>query len=98
MTTPVTGTNKDDSESIKMTVPVMDTSVSPGRHLVAFTMPSKYTLESLPKPNNANIRLRIVEPSRRAVMTYTFYATNGRVESKKNILLSRLTRDSLQKK
>lgn len=67
MTVPVMNTTKV-SENIAMTAPVMDTMSSSGKHIVAFTMPSKYTLETLPKPTNANIRFKIIEKSRRAVL------------------------------
>jgi SOUL heme-binding protein len=85
MTAPVMDTAKA-SENIAMTVPVMDTLSNSGKHIVAFTMPSKYTLENLPKPNNANIRFRVVENTRRAVLRYTGYATETRVDTKKKSL------------
>ena len=97
MTVPVME-SRGVSESIKMTVPVMDMSSSSWRRIVAFTMPSEYTLESLPKPTNANIRLRQIESSRKAVLTYSLYATESRVEAKKNLLLSLLTRDNIKVK
>lgn len=92
MTVPVMDTTKT-SESIAMTAPVMDTLSSSGKRIVAFTMPSQYTLETLPKPSNANIRFRRVEKSRRAVLRYTWYATEARVESKKKLLREFLVRD-----
>ena len=86
MTAPVMDTTKL-SESIAMTVPVMDTLSNSGKHIVAFTMPSSYTLENLPKPDNANIRFRVVENTRRAVLKYTWYATEARVDAKKKSLI-----------
>lgn len=97
MTVPVMDT-MTFSESIAMTAPVMDTLSSSGKHIVAFTMPSKYTLDTLPKPSNANIRFRVVEASRRAVLTYTWYATEGRVEAKKKLLTDGLSRDGYKMK
>jgi hypothetical protein len=93
MTVPVMDTTKI-SESIAMTTPVMDTLSSSGKHIVAFTMPSNYTLNSLPKPNNANIRFRSVNNSRAAVLRYTWYATEARVAAKKKILGELLVRDN----
>ena len=92
MTVPVMDTTKT-SESIAMTAPVMDTLSSSGKRIVAFTMPSEYTLETLPKPSNANIRFRRVEKSRKAVLRYTWYATEARVAAKKKTLRELLTRD-----
>ena len=79
-----------------MTAPVMDTVSSSGKHIVAFTLPSKYTLESLPKPDNANIRFRQVAPSQRAILQYTWYATESRVATKKQLLTELLTRDGFK--
>lgn len=92
MTVPVMDTTKT-SETIAMTAPVMDTLSSSGKHIVAFTMPSKYTLATLPKPYNTNIRFRTVENSQRAVLRYTWYATDARVDAKKKLLSEFLIRD-----
>lgn len=92
MTVPVMDTTKT-SESIAMTAPVMDTVSSSGKHIVAFTMQSSYTLETLPKSNNANIRFRSVDKSRRAVLEYSWYATESRVAAKKKLLEEFLIRD-----
>ena len=93
MTVPVMDTQKS-SESIAMTAPVMDTLSSSGKHIVAFTLPSQYTLETLPKPDNANIRFRKVSPSQRAVvLRYSWYATESRVAAKKQLLTKLLARD-----
>ncbi len=95
MTVPVMDTQKS-SESIAMTAPVMDTVSSSGKHIVAFTLPSKYTVESLPKPDNANIRFRQVAPSLRAILQYTWYATESRVTAKKQLLTELLVRDGFK--
>ncbi len=92
MTVPVMDTAKV-SESIAMTSPVMDTVSNTGKHIVAFTMPSQYKLATLPKPDNTNIRFRIVEKSQRAVLRYTWYATDRRVDDKKKLLSEFLIRD-----
>lgn len=97
MTAPVMDTMKT-SENIAMTVPVMGRLSSSGKHIVAFTMPSSYTLESLPKPNNANIRFKEVSKSRRGVLRYTGYTSEGRVEHKKDLLRELLTRDGYKQK
>ena len=86
------------SEKISMTTPVMDISAKSGKHIISFTMPSEYVLATLPKPNNANIRLRVVEPSKRAVLRYSWYATESRVEANKKLLSEALDRDGYQMK
>ncbi len=97
MTAPVMDTMKS-SESIAMTVPVMDTLSSSGKRIVAFAMPSKYTLDTLPKPDNENIRFIQVSPSRKAVRGYNWYATASRVETQKDILTESLLRDGYKMK
>jgi SOUL heme-binding protein len=92
MTAPVMDTIKI-SETIAMTAPVMDTFSNWGKHIIAFTMPSRYTLENLPKPDNANIRFRFVEKTKRAVLRYTWYATETRVDAKKKSLTELITHD-----
>lgn len=54
MTAPVV---QQKGEKIPMTAPVMQTG-SEDKWLVEFTMPSAYTMESLPKPNNPQIILK----------------------------------------
>ena len=58
MTVPVTQ-QPAGSEKIEMTAPVTSSSVEEGKkYTIAFTMPSKYTLESLPEPANKAISFR----------------------------------------
>jgi hypothetical protein len=85
MTAPVMDTMRA-SENIAMTAPVMDRVSNSGKHIVAFTMPSQYTLATLPKPDNANIQFRTVDKSRRAVLRYSWYATESRVSAKQELL------------
>lgn len=92
MTAPVMDTMRA-SENIAMTAPVMDRVSNSGKHIVAFTMPSQYTLATLPKPDNANIRFRTVDKSRRAVLRYSWYATESRVSAMQELLRGYLIRD-----
>jgi hypothetical protein len=85
MTVPVMDTTRS-SESIAMTAPVMDRVSNSGKHIVAFTMPSQYTLATLPKPDNTNIQFRTVDKSRKAVLRYSWYATESRVSAKQELL------------
>ena len=40
------------------------------RYLVSFVMPSKYTRETLPKPNNENVKIK--EVPKRTFATYAW--------------------------
>ncbi len=58
MTAPVSDI-QSSSEKIAMTVPVSD--ISDGdKHMVQFSLPSTYTLETLPKPYNTLVELKQV--------------------------------------
>jgi hypothetical protein len=67
MTSPVT---TEQSQKIAMTAPVQaERSVSSVR--VAFTMPSEYTLETLPVPNDSRVTLRQVPARKLAVIRFS---------------------------
>ncbi len=71
MTAPVTE-QKVSSEKIDMTAPVAVTEVSTGKkYRVAFSMPSKYNLETLPQPNNKEIKIRKVNKHKVAVLRFS---------------------------
>ena len=94
MTTPVLDIVKT-SEQIAMTTPVLDTSSSNWNHVIAFTLPSQYTLENLPVPNDTSVTFRQVPKTRRAVLTYSWYATESRVEAKKKLLIQKISIDGI---
>ncbi len=56
MTAPVT-TKVKDGQKIAMTAPVTTIESDTGQYTVQFSMPSKWTLDTLPKPENDLIRL-----------------------------------------
>jgi len=68
MTAPVSQEQK--GEKISMTAPVSQQSVQ-GKWAVSFMMPASYTMETLPTPDDSNIRLRQVPARRVAVVRYS---------------------------
>ena len=60
MTVPVTEQPRPESEKISMTAPVTSQPQGIGTHKIAFMMPSKYSLETLPQPVDARISFRTV--------------------------------------
>jgi hypothetical protein len=75
MTAPVTQAPAAPSEKIAMTAPVTQTPAGGNAGddqlwNVAFMMPSKYTIDTLPTPNDA--RIRIFETERRRAATIRF--------------------------
>lgn len=89
MTAPVL---EQKSEKIAMTVPVIASDPSAEERTVAFVLPSKYTLETLPVPNNEAVKLREVPAYKAAVSRFTGYATEKRIAAKKEELVTTLTK------
>lgn len=69
MTAPVT-TQAAAPVKLEMTAPVTQTAVADG-FLVQFVLPKDVTLATAPEPLDARIRLRVVAPSRVAVIRYS---------------------------
>jgi SOUL heme-binding protein len=76
MTAPVT---QQDSEKIAMTAPVTQQGDG-NRWRVRFIMPSNYTLETLPKPNNPAIELKEVGAKRFAVIRFSGISGEDRLQ------------------
>lgn len=86
MTAPVTmqpNNNKSDDESqkIAMTAPVSMQQYD-GKWRVQFTMPSKYTLQTLPKPNNPNIEIKEILTQTYGVIRFSGLASSKKVAEK----------------
>jgi hypothetical protein len=60
MTAPVNEITQS-SEQIAMTVPVSNTITDGKLRIVQFSMPSEYSLEDLPKPNNKQVKIKKIE-------------------------------------
>lgn len=93
MTSPVSETAV--SEKIAMTIPVSNTPTQENKREVTFSMPSKYTLETLPKPNDTRVKLKEIPAETRAVLRYTLWSDESRSEAKKERLLDALNNDSI---
>jgi hypothetical protein len=97
MTSPVTqGTenkDKDSSEKIAMTAPVVikpekkDTNLKNQAWTMTFTMPSKYTMQSLPKPINSRVVIEEIPKRQVAVIRYTGFWSEKINKAKGNKLL-----------
>lgn len=68
MTAPVT--QAPTPAKIEMTAPVTQAAIN-GDYVVQFTMPSEYTLETLPEPLDAQVKLKEVPGGRFAVIRYS---------------------------
>jgi hypothetical protein len=83
------------STKIAMTAPVAMESAAesagvagaPQRWRVHFVMPSQYTMQTLPSPNNSAVTLREVPARRVAVATYSGFNTEKRVQEETQALV-----------
>jgi hypothetical protein len=84
MTAPVT----QQRETIAMTAPVRQTQTGSAEQtwLVRFVMPAKYTLETLPKAGNDDVRLLQVPSTRRAAIRFSGVATDGLIATHEALL------------
>jgi len=94
MTAPVL--ESKSSEKNAMTVPVIDTEKDENSRTISFVLPSEYTLETLPMPNNPQVTIAQVDSRKVVVLSFTWYPTAKRVESKKKELLALIEKDGLE--
>lgn len=85
MTAPVA--QQPTSEKIAMTAPVTQTQ-NGETWTVRFTMPSEYTLDTLPKPDDPTVQLRRLPPERFAVLRFSGLARPGDVAAKSEELVA----------
>lgn len=86
MTAPVTqapvGPNEagdGNSEKIAMTAPVTQAATGDGQWRVDFMMPSQYTLETLPRPDDPRIEITQTQPYRAVAIRFTGRWTQSRL-------------------
>lgn len=94
MTAPVV---EKESEVLSMTAPVVETGDNKKR-IISFVMPFEYTLETLPKPNNPEVKIVPQEARKVAVLRFSWFRNAPRVEGKKQELVKLLERDSITPK
>ena len=69
MTSPVTEESLMESEKIKMTTPVTEEKTG-NIHRISFVMPSNYTMEALPEPEDERIKFEEIEAEKMAVLRF----------------------------
>lgn len=97
MTAPVTmvpDNQKSDSEKSSMTAPV-SMAQSGYQWQVHFVMPSKYTMETLPKPNNPAVSIQQLTVENYAVIRFSGLTGVTKVDAKTNELLAWMADKSL---
>ena len=94
MTAPVIA-QEPTFEKIAMTAPVMAKSTGDSR-VIAFVMPSAYTLKTLPIPKDPRVKLVEVSEKTMAVLRFSWFSNDARIRSMEKRLLTALARDKIQ--
>ena len=82
------GAKERNSEKISMTAPVIQSvNEENEKWTISFAMPSKYSLDNLPKPENNNIYIQEIEPSLAAVIRFNGKADEKLLTLKTDILM-----------
>lgn len=82
------GAKERNSEKISMTAPVIQSvNEENEKWTISFAMPSKYSLDNLPKPENNNIYIQEIEPSLAAVIRFNGKADEKLLNLKTDILM-----------
>ena len=83
------GAKERNSEKISMTAPVIQSvNDENGNWTISFAMPSKYSLDNLPQPENDSIYFQEIEPSLAAVIRFNGQADEKLLNQKTDILVS----------
>jgi hypothetical protein len=82
------GAKERNSEKISMTIPVIQSvNDENGNWTISFAMPSKYSLDNLPQPENDSIYFQEIEPSLAAVIRFNGKADEKLLNLKSGILM-----------
>ncbi|MFZ8943305.1 MAG: SOUL family heme-binding protein [Methylophilaceae bacterium] len=83
MTAPVISSIKN--KEIEMTAPVISEK-DKHKWLISFVMPSEYSLDTLPKPNNADVKIIALEIEKYAVIVFSGLVRESSFEEKITLL------------
>lgn len=103
MTVPVAVESNDQQKSAKIAMtapvgiePVKSDQSSGNQWTISFVMPSEYTLETLPKPLNAQVKIRELPAERRAVVSFSGFYNEDKVLEKTRALEVWMQSNNLQ--
>jgi effector-binding domain-containing protein len=83
------------SEKIAMTAPVMVNNESDTR-TISFGMPKSYTMENLPTPSDSRVKIVEIPNKKFAVLRFTGYRTDSRIQTTEKKLLELLSHDGVE--
>jgi hypothetical protein len=94
-TTALVTAQRDISEKISMTAPVLATTEGDS-HIISFGMPRSYTLETLPEPLDPQVEIVPIPLKRFAALKFSWSRADARVKRMEIKLLSALARDKVE--
>jgi hypothetical protein len=68
------GTGSTKGEKIEMTAPVVSMNTEKGQFM-AFIMPERFDINSIPKPSSSRVKIELVEPRKLATIRFSGYLT-----------------------
>lgn len=93
MTAPVV--TEPGSEKIPMTTPVLAEEEN-NQWLISFVMPKEYSLNTLPKPNNSEVVLRVLPKEKFAVIVFSGLVRESSYDEKVKLLTNFIKKQNLK--
>lgn len=93
MTAPVT--TQASGTEIAMTAPVTTEGTDEGRYTVHFTMPRKWTMETLPVPNDPNVTLKEVPAEKRIAYRFIGAKSQDSIDQADAAILAYASRENM---
>ena len=85
-----------NNQQIAMTAPVI---MEVGDNTkMSFVMPSQYKMEDLPQPNSSEVKLVKTAPKKFAVLTFSGFASDEKINRKKELLREALKKEQISVK
>jgi len=78
-------TNSNKGEKIEMTAPVVTMNTEKGQFM-AFIMPERFDIQSIPKPSSSRVKIQLIEPRKLATIRFSGYMTEGNYEKNLELL------------
>ena len=73
---PASGNESVKGEKIEMTAPVVTMNTEEGMFM-AFIMPQRFDMQSIPKPSSSLVKMQLIEPRKLAVIRFSGYMSQG---------------------
>jgi len=80
----ISGDN-ERGEKIEMTAPVVTMNTEKGQFM-AFIMPERFDIQSIPKPSSSRVKIQLIEPRKLATIRFSGYMTEGNYEKNLELL------------